>query len=118
MLLVNCSLGPSKIDGFGLIAREFIPKGKRVWTFNPHFDLALTEAQVRALSAAAQDQVIHYAFFDSLTKRFILSSDDDRFTNHNDNPSTHLEGAYGTVAVRNIEVGEEVTCDYREFEGP
>lgn len=112
MLLVNAKAGPSKIHGLGLIAQEFIPKGTRIWVFQPGFDLVISEEYLQQLSETSQSQVRHYAFYDSQIRSYILSSDDDRFTNHSDDPNTQNDGNY-TYAVRDIAPGEEITWDYR-----
>ena len=44
----------------------------------------------------------------------MLSSDDDRFTNHSDDPNTKCQGQ-STFAVRDIQEGEEITNNYREL---
>lgn len=62
MLLVKARVGPSAIHGLGLIAHEFIPAGTRVWTFVPGFDLVITENEMSALSATAQEQIRWYAY--------------------------------------------------------
>jgi uncharacterized protein len=118
MLLVNARMGPSCIHGMGLIAKEFIPAGTRVWEFRPDFDLILTEEQLATLSPAAQEQVRYYSYgnYDPANRVYILSSDDDRFTNHSDTPNTAMEGSVRvTVAVRDILPGEEITWDYRPW---
>jgi SET domain-containing protein len=74
----------------------------------------MTEDQVQRLPVAAREQVLYYAYFDVPTKTFVLSGDDDRFTNHSDNPNTKCQGDC-TFAVRDIQEGEEITNDYREL---
>lgn len=58
MLLVNARAGVSKIHGFGLIAQEFIPKGKYVWEFRENFDLTFSSLELRNLSQPALEQVL------------------------------------------------------------
>lgn len=114
MLLVYAGCGSSSIHGIGLFAQEFIAAGTPTWIFQPGFDLILTEAAVLNLSPNAQKQVKYYAFFNPQKQVYILSSDDDRFTNHSDDPNTRLADDR-FVAVRNIYPGEEITCDYQEL---
>jgi hypothetical protein len=46
----------------------------------------------------------------------VLSADDDRFTNHADDPHTANDGNV-TFALRDIRPGEEITWDYRPWGG-
>jgi len=118
MLLVNARAGMSSIHGYGLIAQEFIPRGTIIWRFQPGFDVVIPEAEIERLSPAARDQVLYYAYFDKQNHSFILSSDDDRFTNHSDEPNStskaHCDGDF-VVAIRDIQPGEEITINYREI---
>lgn len=43
---------------------------------------------------------------------FLLSADGDFFINHSDDPNIEDHGAY-SVARKDIQVGEELTMDYR-----
>jgi uncharacterized protein len=114
MLLVNARAGLSDIHGIGLIAQEFIPKGARIWTFKEGFDLVIPKQDLQLLSSAARDQVIWYAYYDYDLEAYILSSDDDRFTNHSENPNTANEDDY-TYALIDIYPSTEITWDYREW---
>ncbi|MFO0878148.1 MAG: SET domain-containing protein [Gemmataceae bacterium] len=117
MLLVNARAGVSRIHGIGLIAREFIPRGASIWEYRPGFDLELPDDLVRILSGPAQEQVFWYAYYDLTQRVYVLSADDDRFTNHADDPNTTNEGKAVTFATRDILPGEEITWDYRPWGG-
>lgn len=80
------------------------------------------------MSPAAAEQVRWYAYHydtDSGERVWVLSMDDDRFTNHAENPNTETvhDSAVGPLhlaasnAVRDIAEGEEITWNYREFRG-
>lgn len=114
MRLVNASCGPSAIHGLGLIAREFIPAGQHVWVVRRGFDVILTETEFIELSLPAEQQVCNYAYFCLVQRVFVLSSDDDRFTNHSEQPNIQFE-AGTAVAIRDILAGEEITGNYREL---
>lgn len=115
MLLVNARVGESAIHGLGLIARQFIPAGTIVWKFIAGFDIEIQESSLESLSPAAREQVIHYAEYHAASRKFVLSSDDDRFTNHSEDPNTRSRDCI-MYALRDIHEGEEITCDYRERE--
>lgn len=114
MLLVSARAGISRIHGLGLIAQEFIPKGTLIWKLNLDFDRIFSNAQLAALPPIAQAHVRYYAYYEPLDDIWVLSSDDDRFTNHSDTPNTANEKEY-SYAIRDIHIDEEITTDYREL---
>jgi SET domain-containing protein len=114
MLLPSAWVGPSKIHGLGLIAAEFIPCGTVVWRLEPSFDIPLTQQQLDKLPAIAQLNIRHYGYFDERLERFVLSGDDDRFTNHADDADVRFCGDHA-MAVRDIRPGEEITDSYAEL---
>jgi hypothetical protein len=116
MLLINASAGRSRIHGKGLIARDLIPAGTLVWALKRGFDVELTKAQFEDLAPNARDQVARYIYTDVLTGNYILCSDDAKYMNHSDTPNTRTEGRQ-TVASSQIEPGQEITCNYYEFDG-
>lgn len=91
-----------------------LPQNTCLWVFRPDFDLVFTEAQLQALPPAAQRQVRHYSYYDPDMARYILCSDDARFVNHADDPNMGDDGEIN-YAVRDIQVGEELTWNYRPW---
>ena len=120
MLLIKTQVRPSKIHGLGLFADAFIRKGTRTWIFLDGFDLRLPVSILDKLSDPARDQLLKYSYFDPTRDVYELCSDDARFFNHSDTPntrSTQFEtGEEADVATRDINAGEELTCDYRTFD--
>lgn len=114
MLLVNAKKSPSGIHGMGLFAQEFIPEGTVIWKFAPGFDLKICAEKLSLLSDPARVQVLQYAYFDPESGCHVLSSDDDRFTNHSPTPNTFTR-SHQTIAARDILAGEEITANYAEL---
>jgi SET domain-containing protein len=110
MLLINASKGPSAIHGIGLIAREFISKGQTIWEYHQSIDHFIPVQKLKELSKWAREQVIWYGFYNHLG--IILSGDDDRFTNHSLTPNSGFKTELSTVALRDIQTGEEITMSY------
>ncbi len=117
MLLVNAWVGVSGIHGLGVITHEFIPKGTVVWKLVPGYDVLISPDELENLPPAAQAHVRYYSFFHPDLKKHILCVDDDRFTNHSDDANQLFCGDH-SIAKRDIQVGEELTDDYREFGKP
>lgn len=115
MLLVRTFLGPSVIDGIGLFAADAIRKGTPVWRFEPGFDVLLDPTFEypgdRAFLSVYTQQC-------DVTGLLLLCADNMRFMNHSDKPnidstSPLFDPRKTDNALRDIEAGEELTCDYR-----
>lgn len=121
MLLVKTKIGHSKINGIGLFANQFIPKGTPVWKFQPGFDLKINKSELSHLSEPSREQFLKYSYLNVKTDKYILCFDDARFFNHSDNANcAEIESPNDSeginIAAKDIPVGEELTCDYREFD--
>jgi SET domain-containing protein len=117
MLMVKTKIAPSNISGIGLFADEFIPKGTMVWKFQNDFDLILSKEEVEKLSVPTQKQFYNYAYLDKKYNKYMLCSDDARFFNHSDNFNCDERIDDITTATRDIEIGEELTVNYKDFYG-
>jgi uncharacterized protein len=122
MLLIPTFRAPSAIHGLGLFAATAVPQGTRVWEFTEGFDQAIDPARLSRLPDVAREQFLQYSYLDRVIHEYILCSDDARFMNHSEEPTLHdtSDGPgdrYGhTVAAHDLAAGEELTCDYREFD--
>ena len=115
MLLVKTELRPSKIHGLGVFAAELIPTGTVVWRFQPNFDFRVSEELVSALPAVARDRLLHYSA--KWGGGYVISADDARFLNHSEDANLKTyEDPDCDIAIRDIQIGEELTEDYREFD--
>ncbi|RYZ92095.1 MAG: SET domain-containing protein-lysine N-methyltransferase [Proteobacteria bacterium] len=124
MLLVKTSIKASPHHGFGLFAEEKILKGARTWLFVEKFDVMFDDAdlsRLRALSPAAAESVENFLYQSPVSKLFILCGDNARYMNHSEDPNT--SGGYSAedpegfdIATRDIEIGEELTCNYKTFD--
>jgi uncharacterized protein len=118
MLLVRTRIAPSRVHGIGLFAAERISRGSVVWEFRRGFDAVLSRSDIRNLSSAARVQVENYAYLDLRTGEIILCGDDARFLNHDDDPNVVDDPAdpYRCFARRDLAAGEELLCNYFEFD--
>lgn len=112
MLTVKTHIGNSSIHGTGLFATEFIPKGTLVWKLNSGFDVVLTKEHLLALPPITQDFFMHFSHFDKKLNSHILCSDHARFFNKSEDPNCGGDNHDETVALRDIEAGEELTEIY------
>lgn len=115
MFLVPVRLAPSPIHGFGAFAAARIPAGTRVWEFTDGVDYRIPDEDVQRAPEPWRSELLRYAYKDS-TGDYILCGDAARFMNHSEDPSCDDSGDLYTVALRDIEPGQELTCDYRTFD--
>lgn len=115
MLLVNASAGESKIHGLGLIAREKIVRYTPVWTLDKRFDVMMLIDYYHGLPKHIMEQIDKYTYLCKYTGTYILCSDDAKYMNHSRDPNVYTVET-NMFAGRDIEIGEELTCDYREFD--
>lgn len=120
---VKTYLAPSEIEGLGLFADERITKGSVVWRYDPPLDIEISKADFDLLPVVAKGFVERYGYYDTRVNMFVVCGDDARFMNHSDDPNVagvypddeNVEGI--DIALRDIEIGEEITCDYATFDG-
>jgi SET domain-containing protein len=120
MMLIETRVAPSGIHGLGLFAVQFVPRGTPVWKFQPGFDHDFSPAQFAALPPLARQHTRWFCFVSQLDGHIILSGDHACFINHSLAPNTGAAKAVGlpvvTVALRDIAAGEEITCNYFDYD--
>jgi SET domain-containing protein len=116
MLLVKTKLQQSPIHGIGLFADEFIPKGTTTWRFEPAIDLAFTHEDIEKMPDLARTWIRNYIYFDRLLDKYVLCADDTRFMNHSFNGANTISNLQFDVATRDIAAGEELLCNYTDFD--
>lgn len=121
MLKVKHQVKESDIHGLGLFALEFIPKGTIVWEFNDKIDAKITEDEFKNLTLEEQKNIIHYDYKDKRLNLYVVSGDSSVYINSSDSPnlSSHYENETDigySFANRDINIGEEITEDYKEYD--
>lgn len=123
MLQVKTFKATSKIPnaGIGLFANEDIKAGTVVWKFDQGIDMIYTEELLAATTKDEQEQIKKHAYYDDVLKVWVLCADDAVMFNHSATPncreekdSQYFQGR--TIAIEDIKIGDELTCDYFEFD--
>lgn len=96
--------------GHGVFAQKLIPRGTVVW-LHDELDQVLSPARVAALPPPLRAQVERYAYVNADGNR-VLCWDHGRYMNHSCEPSTTSIGTLMEIARRDIQAGEELTCEY------
>jgi SET domain-containing protein len=117
MMLVRTYLAKSEIQGLGVFTGEFIPAGSQIWVLNPKFDIFLHGEEIVELPAHMRDFVARYSYphleIDGVR---IVDCDDGKFMNHSEQPNTDFRIFDRGYALVDISPGEELTCNYFEFD--
>ena len=117
MMLVRTYVAPSDIEGLGIYADEFIPSGTLVWEFNPKFLATFSQDDIEDLPSHTREFVEKYAFPHLLeANKMVVELDNGRFMNHTEKPNTDFTEFSKGYAIRDIGKGEEITCNYHEFD--
>ncbi|MBX4209513.1 SET domain-containing protein [Candidatus Parcubacteria bacterium] len=123
MLVVKTKIGQSRVEGIGLFADQFIPKGTITWKFDPRFDIYFDPSKVDKMPELQKDLMIHFAYLSKKSGKYVYSIDNTRFTNHSIDPNIAEDERLSkndeeicTVAIRDIQIGEEMTIDYRAID--
>lgn len=113
MLCVSTELRSSEIQGVGVFATERILENDVVWVFHASIDRVFTEDFPTRLKPTQQRWFVTHATFER--GFWLLDGDNAKYLNHSMSPNLRCQGDGAMVAARTIEIGEELTCDYREF---
>ena len=117
MMLIPTYVAPSEIEGVGVFAAEPISAGTLIWQLEPRLDRLIPAAEVPGLPGVLQDFVERYSYpYPHDPSKLIVEVDNGRFMNHSDAPNTVFSDPDAGFTLRDIEAGEELTCNYGEFD--
>jgi SET domain-containing protein len=115
MLRVSTYIAPSRISGVGVFSAQRLQEGTRIWEFTEGVDWLLTPAELDAFPEPYRSRLGHYVYLDD-AGTYVLCGDNAKFMNHAEAPNCSDSDPRFTITLRTIEIGEELTCDYREFD--
>jgi hypothetical protein len=96
--------------GSGVFATKLIPRGTVVWVLC-RLDKVMTPAEVEAMPPAYQPLFERFSYVDG-DGNYILCWDFGRNVNHSCDPTMVGVGTDIEMAARDIQPGEEITCEY------
>lgn len=117
MLLVPTYVAPSRIEGVGVFAAEPIKAGTVIWKLNPDFDRLVPRDSTDALDLTLKGFIERYSYpLMSDPSLLVVELDNGRFMNHSPAPNTRFDDPDAGFAIADIAAGEEILCDYGEFD--
>lgn len=114
MFKVPTYLAPSPIHGIGVYTAVPISAGTVLWTYDPPVDQEIPPDEMASIPEPYQTRLRHFSYLDE-SGVYVLCGDNARFMNHSSEPNCDDTGS-ATIAARDIEPDEELTCDYRTFD--
>jgi SET domain-containing protein len=120
MMLIKTRVAPSGIHGQGLFAVEAVTRGTPIWRFLRGFDHDFSPEEFAALPPLAREHTRWFCFVNKADGHVILSGDHACFINHSPTPNTGAPpgttASVTTEALREIAAGEEITCNYFDYD--
>lgn len=116
MFTTKTRLEKSAIHGIGVFADEFVAKGTIIRKYQDNFDITLSDKQFEQLPKIAQEYVLFYWYYNKNEGGHILCGDNARFTNHSKEPNMAVLNLTDSIAIKDIQVGDEITEDYFNFD--
>ncbi|MDD4161886.1 MAG: SET domain-containing protein [Methanothrix sp.] len=103
----------SYIDGEGIFAGELIPKGTLVFYYSSN-DVYVSKKEFQCLSNSKKQQIYKFGVEDEYG-RWIITDGDANHSCDANILSMFVDGLYCDIAVKDIQIGEEITIDYGLF---
>ncbi len=124
MYLIPIEARVSEINGRGVFTLEKIPKGKMVWKYVPEHDSSMSVEEFNNLNEESKMEIDRIAYLSTVSNKYIYPPEGDpaRFTNHSKDNNLTVVFDKGVseeplfMANRDIEIGEELTNNYLEFD--
>lgn len=114
MLRVKTELRASPLHGLGCFAAQNIARGEVVWRFDEGLDVVVAASEVDSLPLTTREFLSTYGY--ALNGAVVLCGDHARHMNHSADPNVVEIDDGSNVASRDIAAGEELTCDYFDFD--
>lgn len=114
MLVVPTYLAQSGVHGIGVYAGVAVKAGQKVWEFNPAVDFVYGSRWLTRMFKESPDVVEYFCLYSYKRKnQYYYVTDNARFINHSTKTANigFTEDGH-EVALRDINVGEELLEDY------
>jgi SET domain-containing protein len=103
----------SNIHGYGLFAKEPIKKGEVV-CLDTHDMHSMSQQEFVLLPQFEKERWEQHGYYDARDGLLKLETDDGVYFNHGENPNVTDMGET-MIANRDVQMGEELTVDYRPY---
>jgi len=121
MLLIPTIVKKSNIDGYGLFTMHKINKGTPLWKFVDGVDWKIPDDVLDEFPDNFRQDLVKWSYHtnkNSVDGRWywVFCQDNAKFMNHHAQPNCDdWSDPLNSIAARDIEEGEELTCNYECF---
>lgn len=115
MIIIRTFVDRSPLHGLGVFSKDFVPKGSKVWEFNPIFDLKVDPAEFEKLPQAVKEEIEIHMYVPEDGGLFYYETTSGKYMNHSRDPNVDFSNVGYGYALRDIQPGEELLCDYRQI---
>ena len=117
MLLISTYVAQSAIEGLGVFAGEPAAKGSLIWDLHPKFDIFIEVAEIESLPEHMQVFIERYGYPHlDMPGVVVLDADNGKYMNYSMTPNTDFRLFDKGYALVDIAAGDEITCNYYEFD--
>ncbi len=114
MLLIRTEIKETLNKGIGLFSLEKIQENQKIWIHEENFSKIFQIEDVNKMNIIQKEFLYHYGSNEK-NNILYLDLDNTRFMNHSYNPTVlFINDEYG-ITLTNIEIGDELTCNYEDI---
>ena len=99
MLLISTYVAQSPIEGLGVFAGEYVPRGSLIWSLNPKFDIFVHAAELDSLPPHMRGFIARYSYPHLEMPGYrVLDADNGRWLVYSTSPADSTEGGLAALA--------------------
>lgn len=115
MLTIDAILKQTKNKGIGLFSNQNIKKGQQVWILENVFHKVISKEEYDSSNSIQRIFLDTYSTYHACgVNGYFLDLDNTRFINHSNTPNIEFDSMQG-LALFDINIGDEIVCDYRKL---
>ena len=115
MLTIAAYLDKSPLHGIGVYSKDFHPAGTKVWERHPLFDIYIDRDEFENLPDYAKAEIEIHMYEPDPDGPFYYETTQGKYMNHSREPNIDFSEIGAGYATRDIQPGDELTCDYRQI---
>ena len=113
MLLIDTYLDKSKIHGVGVFAKENAKKGEKIKEVRPEFEMEFDQNNLPRMPLALANFIETHSYEKELGSNvLVMGIDNEKYINHSKDPNDDDDGR----ALKDINIGDEITANYKDFD--